>query len=192
MYNDKRIPESQLISILADKSNETYGFKILYDMYAGALLGAISGIIPDVLEAEAVLQECLIKIWAFRKTYNPDKGRPFTWMLQIARMHAIDSYRSKNIPRYNIIYDFRGDAGITNSNGDSQIKNTHINSLKTLKDKLGKNLFDVLDMIYFKGFKCAEAATMLDLATSTVKKRLRQALKELRKDILKRIDEHNC
>jgi len=184
MYNDKSIPESQLISILANKSNEIHGFRILYDMYAGALLGVISGIIPDIEEAEDVLQECMLKIWTTRKTYDPAKERALTWMLKITRKQAIDSYRSKKLRRHNLTYESRTGAGTTD-NRAPQIRDAQFNDLNRLKDRIGTNLFNVMDIIYFKGFTSVDAAIILDLTVSTVKIRLRQAIQELRNDLLK-------
>jgi DNA-directed RNA polymerase specialized sigma24 family protein len=46
---------------------------------------------------------------------------------------------------------------------------------------LKPEFFDVLEMVYFKGFTHVEAAEALDIPLGTVKTRIRMAVMELRK-----------
>ncbi len=56
----------------------------------------ISQIVNDVELASDVLQEVFVNIWRRIESYDPDKGRLFTWMLNIARNASIDTLRSKS------------------------------------------------------------------------------------------------
>ncbi|MEJ0083601.1 MAG: sigma factor [Puia sp.] len=49
---------------------------------------------PEI--ANDILQEVFISIWRKIETYDPIKGRLFTWMLNISRNASIDMLRSKN------------------------------------------------------------------------------------------------
>ena len=42
------------------------------------------------------LQEVFINIWRKIESYDPVKGRLFTWMLNIARNASIDTLRSRS------------------------------------------------------------------------------------------------
>jgi RNA polymerase sigma factor (sigma-70 family) len=87
--------EQDLIVALKERNNNAFSY--LYDNYAGALYGIIKQIINDNQElASDVLQEVFINIWRKIETYDPAKGRLFTWMLNIARNASIDTLRSKS------------------------------------------------------------------------------------------------
>jgi RNA polymerase sigma-70 factor, ECF subfamily len=85
--------ESELVALLKQKNDD--GFRYLYDHYAGALNGIILQIIADQNLASDVLEEVFLNIWKGIDSYDPTKGRLFTWMLNIARNAAIDMTRSK-------------------------------------------------------------------------------------------------
>ena len=81
------------------KSRDSSAYSYLYDHYARSLYTVIAQIIPDVSAANDVLQETFIHVWTKIDTYDPRKGRLFTWLLQIARHAAIDALRSKGYQR---------------------------------------------------------------------------------------------
>ena len=78
------------------KNREKIAVEALYDMYSSSLYGVISRIITDTATAEDVLQETFVKIWHSFSSYSTEKGRLFTWMVNIARNLAIDKIRSKD------------------------------------------------------------------------------------------------
>ena len=86
--------EQELISLLKSRDNRAFGY--LYDNYSAALFGIITQIVGDMELANDVLQEVFINVWRKIETYDPTKGRLFTWMLNIARNASIDILRSKS------------------------------------------------------------------------------------------------
>ena len=57
--------------------------------------GVIYNIVRDSDVAEEVMQDVFIKAWQNASSYSSEKGRFFTWILNIARNAAIDKTRSK-------------------------------------------------------------------------------------------------
>src|SRR6185503_6598518 len=53
-------------------------------------------IVNDDALAEDILQDTFVKIWNSFSSYSTEKGRLFTWMVNIARNLAIDKIRSKD------------------------------------------------------------------------------------------------
>src|SRR3546814_15993057 len=43
--------------------------------------------------AEEALQEAFVKIWRHADSYNPARGRPMTWMINVVRNQALDMLR---------------------------------------------------------------------------------------------------
>ena len=78
------------------QSGNEYAFSKLYVMYSEAMYGIIYSIVLDEAIAEEVLQDTFVKIWNKRSSYSINKGRFFTWILNIARNTAIDKTRSKS------------------------------------------------------------------------------------------------
>ena len=55
----------------------------------------VSAIVADQETARDVLQEVFVNIWRKIESYDPAKGRLFTWMMNVARNAAIDKIRSR-------------------------------------------------------------------------------------------------
>ena len=68
---------------------------LIYDHYGDALYGIIYRIVGREEDAAEVLQDTFVKIWENGATYDPARGRLFTWMVNIARNLAINCRNSK-------------------------------------------------------------------------------------------------
>ncbi len=172
------LSEEELVRTL--KSQEPIAIRALYDMYSGALLGVISRIVPHTEVAEDLLQETFIKIWNSADSYDPTKGRLFTWMMNVARNLSIDKLRSKDFRNASKNQDIENNVDFI----DEQKKVTFNSDTLGLRDMvtaLKPEFNNVLDMVYFKGYTHVEAAEELNLPLGTVKTRIRMAIMELRK-----------
>jgi RNA polymerase sigma-70 factor (ECF subfamily) len=168
--------EQELVSLL--KSRDAKAFSYLYDNYSGALLGIISQIIDDMDMSNDVLQEVFINIWRKIESYDPVKGRLFTWMLNIARNASIDVLRSK---------------AYQNTRNQQEISESFTSGFATMKvDEIGlkkvleqlKNEHRVLiELAYFKGYTHEEIAEIEEIPLGTVKTRIRNALLQLREHL---------
>ena len=70
-------------------------FRVLYARTSAKLFGVILRILSDRGEAEDALQEIYIKVWHKSGGYRPDVASPMTWLITIARNHAIDKLRAR-------------------------------------------------------------------------------------------------
>lgn len=93
MSNSVTYNEQELV--LSLKAKDQQSFSYLYDHYSGALYSIVLQVVPDREIASDVLQEAFVNIWRKIESYDPTKGRLFTWMLNVARNLAIDTIRSK-------------------------------------------------------------------------------------------------
>src|ERR1700712_777553 len=149
-------------------------------MYSSSLFGVISRIINDTAISEDVLQETFVKIWNSFSSYSTEKGRLFTWMVNIARNLAIDKIRSKDFKNQNKNQDIENNVTFIDGQRNTVYK-PELLGIKELVETLKPEQKSILDLVYFKGYTHVEAAEELGIPLGTIKTRLRMAIIELRK-----------
>jgi RNA polymerase sigma-70 factor (ECF subfamily) len=175
--------EEQLVILLQQKSRE--GFNYLYGQYSAVLFGVIKRIIStDDQSAQDVLQEVFFKIWNNIGQYNNEKGRLYTWMLNIARNSAIDKLRSKGEIMKSKILAGEDIVDTVVANVGTEQKTDAI-GLRTLVGALRPEQSIIIELAYYKGFTMEEIAKELDVPVGTVKTRMRAAIKLLRQHFIK-------
>lgn len=180
MSKKHKISLSEEELILSLRHREKIAIEALYDMYSASLFGVISRIVIDTATAEDVLQETFVKIWHSFSGYSSEKGRLFTWMINIARNLAIDKIRSKDYKNQNKNQDIENNVTFIDEQKNTVYK-PELVGVKDLLATLKPEQRSILDLIYFKGYTHAEAAEELEMPLGTIKTRLRMGIQELRK-----------
>ncbi|RFS19840.1 RNA polymerase subunit sigma-70 [Chitinophaga silvatica] len=169
--------ETELVHGLLARDEKLFSY--IYDLYSPALFGVISKVLNDNAAANDVLQEVFLKIWRNADTYNEQKGRLFTWMLNVARNTAIDLLRSKSFKQEQ--------KTIYNTDDLHALKET--TPVLPINDQLGfsqvlerltKEQRQLIDLAYYKGCTQEEIARIMDVPLGTVKTRMRNAIQQLR------------
>jgi RNA polymerase sigma factor (sigma-70 family) len=166
--------------VLALRNREKIAIEALYDMYSASLYGVISRIITDTATAEDVLQETFVKIWHSFSSYSTEKGRLFTWMVNIARNLAIDKLRSKDFKNQNKNQELENNVTFIDEQRNTVYK-PELLGIKELVQTLKPEQKSILELVYFKGYTHVEAADELGIPLGTIKTRLRMAIQQLRK-----------
>ncbi|MES2376441.1 MAG: sigma-70 family RNA polymerase sigma factor [Bacteroidota bacterium] len=177
----KKIKLSEEELVLALSNREKIAIEALYDMYSASLFGVISRIVIDEATSEDVLQETFVKIWHSFPSYSADKGRLFTWMVNIARNLSIDKLRSKDFKNHNKNQELENNVTFIDEQKNT-VYNPELLGIKDLVQKLKPEQKSILDLVYFKGYTHVEAADELGIPLGTIKTRLRMAVIELRKN----------
>lgn len=167
--------EQELVALLQQRNEKA--FEYLYDNYSGALFGIVNSIVTDREIANDVLQHVFINIWRKIESYDPSKGRLFTWMLNIARNASIDEVRSKGFRDSQKNQSLSGNvdvAGVVTAPAIDDV------GLRKVLTRLKGELRVLIDLSYFQGFTHEEISKMLDIPLGTVKTRIRSALIQLR------------
>ncbi|HYF32863.1 MAG TPA: sigma-70 family RNA polymerase sigma factor [Chitinophagaceae bacterium] len=175
METNTTYTESDLVGLLKEKDNRAFNY--LYDNYSSALYGVILPIVQEAQVANDVLQEVFLNIWRKIETYDPMKGRLFTWMLNIARNASIDTLRSKTYQNSRKNQPL-GDN--VNSGRYVQTQNVDYIGLKKILEKLKDEQRVLVELAYFKGYTHEEIAALEGIPLGTVKTRIRTALIQLR------------
>jgi RNA polymerase sigma-70 factor (ECF subfamily) len=175
---DIKTQEGEILRLL--EAGDDRAVKLLYDKYAVALHAVIFRIVQSREIAEELLQETFVKIWRGISSYDPAKGRLYTWMLNIARNLAIDCTRSSSFKQESKTQTIENSVHTINTVHAVQFEPDHI-GIKELTERLRPEQKELIDLIYFYGFTQAEAAVKLKIPLGTVKTRVRNAVSELRK-----------
>ena len=165
--------------------HDEQAFQWLYDQYSAALYGVVLKIVKDDEHAKDLLQDIFVKIWKNLDSYDAQKGRLFTWLLNVARNTAIDSLRSKRATQQSstvgAIHPEADSVHIIDRQHNTMQPNTDNIGMRDIVDQLRPERKQLIDLVYFEGYTHEEAAEALNLPIGTVKTRVRSALQELKK-----------
>lgn len=163
--------------LLKQQSREAFNY--LYKQYSAVLYGVICKVIYDEQTAQDVLQDVFVKIWNNIEQYNPQKGRIYTWMINIARNAAIDKLRSKGEIMKGKIQT--GDDIVSNlERGMKTEQATDTIGLRKMVSGLKPEYETIINLAYFKGYTLDEISKTLGIPLGTVKTRMRHAIQQLR------------
>ncbi|MBS1523764.1 MAG: sigma-70 family RNA polymerase sigma factor [Bacteroidetes bacterium] len=180
MSKKRKISLSEEELVLALQRREKIAAEALYDMYSASLFGVIVRIVNDEAIAEDILQDTFVKIWNSFSSYSTEKGRLFTWMVNIARNLAIDKIRSKDFKNQTKNQELENNVTFIDEQRNTVYK-PELLGVKDLVEKLKPEQKSILDLVYFKGYTHVEAADELGVPLGTIKTRLRMAITQLRK-----------
>lgn len=166
------------------QKKDLLAFEKLYEMYHDSICGVITTIVRDRELSEELAQDVFVKIWDKSGSYNPSKGRFFTWIVNIARNAAIDKVRSKSYKqqKQNLPADyFVGKLEHTDESPAEADMDTA--GLKKVLLNLTKKCIQIIEMLYFKGFTQKETSEVLEIPLGTVKTRNRNCIAQIRQNI---------
>ncbi|MBB05498.1 sigma-70 family RNA polymerase sigma factor [Pseudooceanicola sp.] len=79
----------------ATASGDRAAFAQLYQFTSAKLFGTVLRILKTEAETEEAVQEIYIKVWRNADRYRAGGYSPMTWLITIARNHAIDRLRAR-------------------------------------------------------------------------------------------------
>ena len=96
MPADARDEIRDLISRVA--LSDRAAFALLYDRTSAKLFGVTLRLLGNRHDAEDAVQEIYVKVWQRAASYGTTGASPMSWLIAIARNHAIDRLRSRRAP----------------------------------------------------------------------------------------------
>ena len=152
----------------------------LYDSYRVILFGLLVRILNSREEAEDILQDVFIQVWRRAKDFNEKRGRPFTWLVTLARRRAIDRLRLLGA-RQRLVKGAAQEQTDTVSDALSDtIKVAQKDMVRRALAQLPEEQRHTLVLAYFGGLTQSEIAAKLNVPLGTVKTRMRSGMIKLR------------
>ncbi|NQX78429.1 sigma-70 family RNA polymerase sigma factor [Gilvibacter sp.] len=165
--------------ITACQQGDERAFQQLHAQYAPAMLGVIEGVVGKPEVAQELCQDVFLKVWTRLDSFDPEKGRFFTWLLNIARNTAIDHLRSRsakeqkqNLNPTNFVDIFGGSNAFEGQ--------TDAIGLAAIVETLEMRCKQLIDRLFFKGFTQQQTSEDLEIPLGTVKTQIRKCINGLR------------
>lgn len=145
--------------------------------YSAPLYRFIQRVRPFQQDGDDILQETWIRAWTNLPRFDP-RRRFSTWLFQIALNHCRDHAR-----RDRVRDRFRAETGTPPARQEAASPEEKVASMRVMEaiEELPRRHKEVLLLRYYQGFSEKETAEILDCPPGTVKSRLHQATRRLRR-----------
>lgn len=152
----------------------------LYDSYRVILFGLMLRILHSRQEAEDVLQDVFLQVWNRAADFDESRGRPFTWLVTLARSRAIDRLRALG-SRERVAQNAAREIVEESSDAiEDAIRAEAGRGVRNALQELPEDQRYALELAYFEGLTQSEIASRLKTPLGTVKTRMRSGMTKLR------------
>jgi len=152
----------------------------LYDRYRVILFGLLVRILNSREEAEDVLQEVFLQVWRRAADFDETRGRPFTWLVTLARSRGIDRIRNLAARDRVAQAGAREESEQVSDAVADAFRSEQRGLVTTALAQLPEEQMRPLMLAYFDGLTQSEIAAKLNAPLGTVKTRMRSGLMKLR------------
>jgi len=177
-FSQSQISDVELLSAISRGDEDALAY--LFERYRTILFSVIVRIVFSREEAEDVLQEVFLQVWHKARDYDESRGKPFTWLVTLARSRAIDRLRSLGA-RARAVDEATRDAvePVSDAELDSMYTEKQERVQRALSE-LPEEQKRVLFMAYFEGCSQSEISDRTGVPLGTVKTRMRSGMIRLR------------
>ena len=154
-------------------------FRDLYQRTSAKLFGVSLRILRDRSEAEEALQEVYVKIWQRADRYVAGSYSPISWLVAVARNHALDTLRARKPISDDIdvaleIADLGPDPEQAAVEGGERLR------IEACLGELESDKAEAVRGAYLDGFSYDELAARHNVPLNTMRTWLRRSLIKLR------------
>lgn len=164
---------SDILYIQKLQQGDKQALYTLYDRYSGAIFGVVIRICRDEQQAQDILQEVFLKIWKKIGSYDPEKGKFYTWASRIARNTTLNALRKKDAFIQTDDFSVYESATQPESKENFEALNGAITTLSAHHRR-------AIQLVYFQGYTHREAHKVMQVPLGTFKSYIRQAVIALR------------
>ncbi|WP_348272828.1 sigma-70 family RNA polymerase sigma factor [Pannonibacter tanglangensis] len=173
-------PSADLEPLLrAVARGDRVAFRALYDATSAKLFGIALRICRDRDKAQDVLQDAYVKVWQNAGRYDPQGGRPITWLAAILRNTAIDQIRRGRV----LTAELAAEEGVLEAVADPApglLGHADRSTLRACLGALEDVQRDCVVLAYCEGYSREELAVRYDRPEATIKTWLRRGLMRLK------------
>lgn len=174
--------------MLLVKNKQSAALSVLYDRYASLVYSFAWKAMKDEIGARDVVQSVFLRLWTTEAAYDPERGQFSSWLLTITRNIATDSLRKKRREAAGVIpieqehLERVPDEYAVSPEGNA-LSNSHKEQIRGAYCHLSEQQIVLLEHFYWQGYSLSELASIYNQPIGTVKNRLHQTLKKLRRHL---------
>jgi RNA polymerase sigma-70 factor (ECF subfamily) len=171
-------PIAPLLTRIA--AQDRAAFQQIYSATSAKLMGVLLRILGSRAEAEDALQEVFTRVWLRAARFDAAKGRGMTWLITLARCHAIDRLRAR--PEGQSDDEDALDA-VTDPAPRAETRLIAVGEARRLNAcfaTLEADKSAALRGAYLSGQSYADLATRFDVPLNTMRTWLRRSLQKLK------------
>ena len=157
-------------------------FAAVYDLTNARVYGLVTRVLRDTGYSEETTQEIYLEVWRTASAYDSARGSALAWLLTMAHRRAIDRVRSEQAGT-----DRESRYGAANVDprrqtlvADSAIAGDERRRVTECLGALTDAQRECIELAYYGGLTYVEVSRRLAANLSTIKSRMRDALRGLR------------
>ena len=157
-------------------------FAEFYDQTRARVYGLVTRVLRDPGYSEETTQDIYLQVWRTAGSYDPTAGSPLAWLLTQAHRRAVDRVRSEQAASQR-----ESRYGATNVDtpadhvADSVILLDERRRVADCLDSLTDVQREAVQLAYYDGLTYAQVSERLSANLATIKSRMRDAIRGLRK-----------
>ncbi len=174
---------AELSELLQRCSNgDRKAFERLYTLTAPKLTAITMRMVRDEQLTFDILQQSFLSIWKNAGSFDPEKGKAFTWMLVVTRNRSLDNLRKlKHQDAVEELTDIHEDE---TASSDETARSWMLRRLiAPYLDKLTPQTTQAIVLSVVHGLSSREIGERLNVPTNTVKSWVRRGLEKLKDDM---------
>jgi RNA polymerase sigma-70 factor, ECF subfamily len=177
----RRVSDTAEITHLIGRTalKDRAAFSRLYQKTSAKLFGVTLRILRSRPEAEEALQEVYVKIWQRADRYVADHYSPISWLVAIARNHALDMLRA----RKPVANDLDEALDIADGGPDPEqaaLRSAERGQIETCLQNLDEDRAEAVRGAYLDGYSYEELSARFGVPLNTMRTWLRRSLLKLR------------
>jgi RNA polymerase sigma-70 factor (ECF subfamily) len=156
-------------------------FATVYDLTKARVYGLVTRVVRDPGYGEETTQEVYLEVWRSAAQYDPAKGSPLAWLLTIAHRRAVDRVRAEQAgSNRESRYGAASAEPAADVVADSAIAGDERRRVTQCLEGLSDAQRQCIELAYYQGLTYSEVSQRLAANLSTIKSRIRDALRGLR------------
>lgn len=156
-------------------------FAEFYDHTKTRVYGLVVKVLRDTGYSEETTQEIYLEVWRNAADFDATKGSALAWLLTIAHRRAVDRVRSEQAgSQRETRYGTANVEPAADIVADSAIAGDERRRVTQCLESLTEAQRECIEMAYYGGLTYVEVAQRLTANLSTIKSRMRDALRGLR------------
>jgi RNA polymerase sigma-70 factor, ECF subfamily len=160
-------------------------FAAVYDLTKSRVYGMVTRVLRDTGYSEETTQEVYLEVWRTASAYDSARGSALAWLLTMAHRRAIDRVRSEQAgtqreSRYGAANVGPAGTAAGDPVADSAIAGDERRRVTECLGGLTDTQRECIELAYYGGLTYVEVSQRLAANLSTIKSRMRDALRGLR------------